>query len=192
MYISPGHSLTWDAEGSAALLFGGADDAGHRNDAGLTQCAPTLGTVGVSKGLSQASWGRLLGKLAGGALLPNPARAWGARLGGLVDFARLVPRLRSAALRELQATTCMHAAVCCLVITPTGNDLHALHIVVGGEGVSPEAEAWEWRNPLCTGAPPPAREMHAAALLGRTLLLHGGRGGPHAAAALQLRVNCRP
>ena len=36
MYISPGHSLTWDAEGSAALLFGGADDAGHRNDAGVT------------------------------------------------------------------------------------------------------------------------------------------------------------
>ena len=96
-----GHSLTWDAEGSAALLFGGADDTGHRND------------------------------------------------------------------------------------------LHALHIIVGGEGVPPEAEVWEWRNPLCTGAPPPAREMHAAALLGRALLLHGGRGGPHAAAALdELSVLC--
>ena len=96
-----GHSLTWDAEGSAALLFGGADEEGHRND------------------------------------------------------------------------------------------LHALHIIVGGEGLSPEAETWEWRNPLCTGAPPPAREMHTAALLGRTLLIHGGRGGPHAAAALdELSVLC--
>ena len=104
-----------------------------------------------------------------------------------MDPARLAPHLRSAALRELQ-----QRAVCFLVIIPAGNDLHALHITVGGDGVSPEAEAWEWRNPLCTGAPPPAREMHAAALLGRMLLVHGGRGGPHAAAALQLRVNCRP
>ena len=85
----------------------------------------------------------------------------------------------------------MRSSVCYLV-TPAGNDLHALHIIVGGEGISPEAEAWEWRNPLCTGAPPPAREMHAAALLGRTLLVHGGRGGPHAAAALQLQSIAGP
>ena len=70
------------------------------------------------------------------------------------------------------------------------NDLHALHSAAAPKAEA-SAEAWEWRAPVCTGAPPAAREMHAAAVMGRALLVHGGRGGPQQAAALdELSVLC--
>ena len=61
------------------------------------------------------------------------------------------------------------------------NDLHVLQL--GGD-------EWEWRNPLCTGAPPAAREMHAATVVGRALLVHGGRGGAEGGLLDDLGVLC--
>ena len=82
MYVSPGHSLTWDAEGGAALLFGGADDAGHRSDVGLKQCPGTVGPARASCRLFVAGWGAATGPPA---LLPGwwTLRALLPGLGGL-------------------------------------------------------------------------------------------------------------
>ena len=55
-----------------------------------SQSAPSIGTVGPA--LANR---RLFVAGSERALLPNPARAWGARLGGLVGYTRLAPRLRS-------------------------------------------------------------------------------------------------
>ena len=57
------------------------------------------------------------------------------------------------------------------------NDVHRLTIPSGYGGTDGEAAAPVWDAPTMSGPKPAAREMHVAGVVGRKLLVHGGRGG---------------